>query len=115
MYKLAPLLVLLATACAPETSQSQSQSESAGPGNITYGGGDGSSCEKAVIVQGAKGEMDGVGSEYAWLKQHYPGSKSQGQSLTECQGKPADKLHVLTADGKEIEVYFDISQYFGKM
>jgi hypothetical protein len=108
--KLATLVLFTSTACASEGGQPPAT----GPSGITYGGGDGTSCEKAVIPQGVKREMDGVGAEYAWLKQHYPGAKPQGQSLTECQGKPADRITVATADGNTVEVFFDISGFFGK-
>jgi len=36
------------------------------------------------------------------------------QSLGECDGAPADELHVKTADGRRISLFFDISSFFGK-
>jgi len=36
------------------------------------------------------------------------------QSLGECDGAPADELHVKTADGRRIRLFYDISSFFGK-
>jgi len=36
------------------------------------------------------------------------------QSLTHNNKKPYDILKIETVEGKEVEVYFDISNFFGK-
>ena len=74
---------------------------------------DGSSYEKAIIINETH-ESSGVDAEYAWLKQKYPGYRSQGQALLFKNNKPFDLIHVLTADGNKIDVYFDISKFYGK-
>jgi hypothetical protein len=84
------------------------------PAGISFGGGNGLSCERRVIVQGTTNEMAGVSAEYAWLRAKYPGFKRGPQSLMKCDGKPADKLSIRTASGKALDVYFDISAFFGK-
>ncbi len=84
------------------------------PKTVTYAGGDGHDCAHRVIVQGASGELDGVSAEYDWLAQKSPGYKRKFQSLTKCDGKPADKVTVETASGDTVDVYFDISEFFGK-
>lgn len=68
---------------------------------------DGSSFEKAIVVPS-------VAAEYAWLREHYPGYKRKGQSLTFKDKKPYDILTVELADGTERKFYFDISSFFGK-
>jgi predicted RNA-binding protein associated with RNAse of E/G family len=45
----------------------------------------------------------------------YPGYKMVQQSLDYEKGKPYDILEIITADGKNKKVYFDISNFFGKM
>ena len=75
---------------------------------------DGSSYEKAIIIE-ATTDFQGVKDEYAWLRKNYPGSKTTKQALTMHDKKSFDVLSVVTADGKAIEVYFDISKSFGKM
>ena len=91
----------------PETPRQTSQ--------VTYAGGDGSSCETAILIHGASNEQDGVAAEYDWLKKKFPGFAMQRQSLIECGGHPADKMEFSTADGQARTVLFDINEYFGKM
>jgi len=74
---------------------------------------DGSSYEKAIIIN-ERSESKGVGAEYAWLRQNYPGYISKGQSLNFNEKKPYDIITILTAKGIEKKIYFDISKFFGK-
>ncbi len=67
--------------------------------------GEGLSCERRVKV-GA------VPEEYAWMKEHYPGAKMKMQSLSSCGDSPTDKLHITTADGRDLTLHFDISSFF---
>ena len=86
----------------------------AAPKSITYAGGDGHDCAHRVIIQGASGELDGVSAEYDWLAQKSSGYKRKFQSLTKCDGQPSDKVTIETASGDTVDVYFDISDFFGK-
>jgi len=74
---------------------------------------DGSSYEKAIVIEETS-ETKGVSAEYAWLKKNYPGYKVISQSLSQKDNKPYDILRIQTADGTKKEVYFDISNFFGK-
>lgn len=74
---------------------------------------DGSSYEKAIIIN-EEHERAGVDAEYAWIRKQYPGSHTNGQALMNHENKSFDLIHVSTADGKNIDVYFDISKFFGK-
>ena len=89
----------------------------AGGGNpgdqMMYGGGDGSNCAQSVVVH-ARSEFEGVRAEYQWLAAKYPGYHKEEQSLLQCNGHPADELRIRTAEGREIDVFFDISDYFGR-
>jgi hypothetical protein len=78
-------------------------------------GGDGSSCETAIATVGAQGKSDGVASEYAWIKSHYPGARLKQQSLVDCSGAVADKLAIVTADGTDVVLFLDISRVFGQL
>lgn len=80
---------------------------------IRYGGGDGASAARAVVITGASGDFDGVQAEYDWLAAHYPGYQMLGQGLLEIHGKPHDLL-TFRHQGKEHQVYFDISAFYGK-
>jgi predicted RNA-binding protein associated with RNAse of E/G family len=73
----------------------------------------GSSYENAVFIE-EKTEQVGVNAEYQWLNKNYPGYKMKGQSLNFHNDKPYDILHIVTADGLEKDIYFDISGFYGK-
>ena len=84
------------------------------PPGIQYGGGDGSSMEKAILVTGAKGQGDGVHAEYQWLKQHFPDYKLTTQSeIMSADGKSYDLMEISTAEGKKREIWFDITNFAG--
>ncbi|MES2062716.1 MAG: hypothetical protein V4456_12400 [Bacteroidota bacterium] len=74
---------------------------------------DGVSFQTAVVIQ-EKSEKTGIDAEYAWVKANYPGASSRGQSLIYHDKKPYDILKIKTADGKEQDLYFDISNFYGK-
>jgi hypothetical protein len=74
---------------------------------------DGSSYDKAIVIL-EKTEGKGEQAEYSWIRDKYPGSKPHNQSLNFHDKKSYDIIHITTADGKEVAVYFDISNFFGK-
>ncbi len=112
MKKLLTLLVLscLIFSCSTSkkaTNQAQTESTSIAAGQ------DGSSYEKAIVINKKK-SGEGIKAEYDWLKNNYPGYKLKSQSL-QTQGKKIyDVLTIITANGKKKEVYFDITNFFGK-
>ena len=57
-------------------------------------------------------KVAGIPEEYAWVKAHYPGATVGMQSLSRCGESPTDKLHITTADGRDVTVHFDISSFF---
>ena len=105
--------------CATSNEAKPAQPPPAGGGDLasqpmTYGTGDGTSCAQAVVIH-AKDEFSGVRAEYVWIAARYPGYEKKMQALTNCNGRPADEIGIRTADGQEVKVYFDISEYFGHM
>ena len=110
--------MLLATAALTSCSHSKKATSNSGT-TISSGNpsdnaaNDGSSYEKAIVIEETS-ETKGVSAEYAWLKKQYPGHKVISQSLSQKGGKPYDILRIETADGTKKEVYFDISNFFGK-
>jgi hypothetical protein len=81
---------------------------------IVFKGGDGNSLAQAVLIMGAEGETDGVAAEYAWLDQHYPGYIPGDQALVQ-QGDRLYDILTIRWKGKTLELYFDITTFFGKM
>jgi uncharacterized protein YcfL len=74
---------------------------------------DGSSFAKAIIID-EKSESKGVDAEYAWIKKHYSGYTINGQALKQYNNKPHDIISITTDDGKKVDLYFDISSFYGK-
>ncbi len=105
-------LALLLSFIHPARSADEKPKQNA-PAKATYEGGDGSSFEKAVLIKGAN-EQTGVHAEYEWLAKRHPGYKRGKQSLKRNSGRMFDVLSITTKDGKELDVYFDITEFFGK-
>ena len=82
--------------------------------NVEYAGGDGSDIGHAIVITGAKNEIDGVASEYRWLVAHTKDCKKQEQSLLSENGKDYDILTIRCPEGAR-SFYFDITDFFGKM
>lgn len=97
--KLFALALLGLSACSTTSSTTRSSPERVGP--------DGLSCATRVVVPS-------IPAEYEWVKRNYPGAKVEMQALGNCDGAPADELHVRTAQGQKLTLYFDISSFFGK-
>lgn len=95
-------LLLFITACASKKMVT-----------TTAASGDGSSFDKAVVINETH-ERQGVDAEYVWVAKTYPGAKTGSQELVTHNKKPYDILHITTTDGKTMPVYFDISNFFGK-
>lgn len=73
----------------------------------SFGDGDGYSFETAIVV-------DSISEEYEYIREQYPGCRMMMQSLMFEDGVPYDILHIKTAEGEEIDIYFNISNFFGK-
>ena len=103
------VLVALLSACSTTAPTSTPL-----PKAVSVGKEDGLSFATAIVIH-AKDERSGVDAEYAWIDANLPRFRHGGQSLIEQNGKPFDVIHVASANGEERDVYFDISEYFGKM
>jgi hypothetical protein len=74
---------------------------------------DGLSYATAIVVTETS-EGKGAHAEYDWIKNHYTKYTVKGQSLTFHDNKPFDVITIVFLDNKELPLYFDISNYFGK-
>ena len=75
---------------------------------------DGLSYETAIVIT-ESGEGKGVAAEYAWIRNHYTGYTIKKQALTSHNKKPFDVITLALSDGKDLPLYFDISNFFGKL
>ncbi len=74
---------------------------------------DGSSYEKAIVIN-EQHETQGIDAEYRWIHQKYPGAKVTKQTLNNYKCKAYDVLYISIDGNGEKQVYFDISNFFGK-
>lgn len=68
-------------------------------------------CDSLVPIE-AEDTSQGLARELAWLEREYPGARVVNQSLTDCDGMPADRV-VFAANGRTRVVLFDASSFFG--
>ena len=73
---------------------------------------------EAVIILGAKDEMEGVDAEYNWLEEKFGKQNIKweldDQELIDEGDKQWDILRIKFADGKIKEFWFDITDFYGK-
>ena len=74
---------------------------------------DGLSFATAIVIT-EKTSGAGIRAEYEWIKAHYTDYKIQGQSLNIKNDKPYDIITITLSNGKNLDLYFDISNFFGK-
>ena len=109
----AAVVVLSMTGSAlPVVWAGEPTSEASAKSGVVLTGGDGLSREKAVIVR-TKSHSGGIASEYGWVREHYPGAKVTLQALTMPIGaRQYDTLTIKTAEGRELKLWFDITEFF---
>jgi hypothetical protein len=87
---------------------------------ITFEGGSGETPETAVVIRGATGSFRGVAAEYSYLEKRF-GRRGVDwdlvqQSLVDgSDGKHFDLFTVSLKDKGQVEVYIDISEFFGRI
>jgi len=111
------LLPILICGCSPSSNTGQNSPDTEKPslpsGKVTILGGSGNSPDDPVIIQ-ANNSLVGVGAEYQWLRDKYPGHIRIEQKLLSYNGKPMDVVTIKTKEGEIKDIYFDISSFFGK-
>ncbi|HWZ03356.1 MAG TPA: hypothetical protein VNX40_07055 [Mucilaginibacter sp.] len=104
------LFVICALGISCSTSKKTVHSNSA---SVSSTENDGSSFDKAIVIQETH-ETPGIHAEYTWIRNKYPGSQTNSQALVYNKNKPYDIIHITTADNIKVDVYFDISNFYGK-
>ncbi len=79
---------------------------------IVLSPGDGKSFETAVLIK-EKSETRGVRAEYQWISDHYKSYTVEKQSLNDRNEKFFDVITISFVDGSEMEIYFDITNFYG--
>lgn len=109
-----PLILLLIYSCSSTNSTSKSDAGlSTTNASATTSERDGSSYEKAIKIK-ASNETNGVNAEYARIAKMYPGYRVKSQASGNKNGMQYDRISIITANGEEKVIYFDITNFYGK-
>jgi hypothetical protein len=73
----------------------------------------GGSVDNAIVLPGIQHETDGVGAEYAYIREHFPGCKPGTQALLSAKGRQYDSIELMGSNCVHA-VFFDITDWFGK-
>ncbi len=83
---------------------------------ITYTG-SGTSTDDPICIVGASGHIAAIAAEYTYLRQNYGTQGTdwtlQLQTLIELEHKMIDLTEIRLADGRILQLYFDITPYWG--
>ncbi len=80
---------------------------------LAYSGGDGSSCQQAVVIQGVTIRETGLLAQHVWLQQRYPGCRKNKDLLVNDSSRRFDQVELTTVDGKTSQVFFDVTDWWG--
>ena len=86
---------------------------------VTFKGGPGDTTETAVVISGAPNSMVGIDAEYYFLAKQFGRQnvdwRLKRQSVLNQKGKVFDRMDLEMKDGSKKTVFFDISEFFGKL
>lgn len=86
---------------------------------ITIKGGPGDTPETALVISGAPNSMLGISAEYHVLEKEFGRQnvdwKLKRQSVLRQKGKIYDRMEIELKDGSKKTVFFDITEFFGKL
>lgn len=85
---------------------------------IQYKGGNGTTKQEAVMILGAENEMEGVEAEYNWLEKKYGEENVEWeinlQELVDEGNKQYDILRIKLLNSEIKEVWFEITEFYGR-
>ena len=82
---------------------------------IQYKGGNGTSKQLSIVILGATNENEGVDAEYDYLDSKYGEYELVSQEFIGEAYRQYDVLKIIKpSDSQEEEVWFDISEFYGK-
>jgi hypothetical protein len=86
---------------------------------ISFKGGPGDSLETAVAISGAPNSGAGIAAEYYYLEEKFgrPNAdwKLHRQSVLHKNGRHYDRMDIELKNGSKKTVFFDITEFFGKL
>ena len=114
--KLLLIFLLLVIGCETGDKKPSVDNKPVAPSlkGVSFAGGDGSSIEKAVIIK-APDNFTGIRAEYQWIRKNHPDWQLEQQSVVNTGGTIYDKMDFQTPQGEPVSLYFDITDFYGKM
>ena len=86
---------------------------------ISFKGGPGDTPETAVVISGAPNSQVGIDAEYYYLMKKFGRPnvdwKLKRQSVLHVKGRDYDRMEIELKDGSKKDVFFDITEFFGKL
>jgi hypothetical protein len=80
---------------------------------IKISGGDGTTKEQAIIINAPSDKL-GVDAEYKYLDKNYPGWEFDQQTLILDEDRQYDIMAIVLPDGSKKEIWFNITDFYGK-
>jgi hypothetical protein len=81
---------------------------------VSLSGGDGSTFAKAIVVK-APTDHAGVNAQHDYIAKHFGKWRTIGVKSVEHNKRLFDIMTFTTANGKKHTLYFDITDYYGKL
>ena len=85
--------------------------------DIRFEGGSGDSREDAIVIKNAENHRAGVVAEYLYLQERFGARDFHWRLVSQALlkgDKPVDRLSIELTDGTIKDIYFDVSEFFGK-
>jgi hypothetical protein len=109
-----PLILMLLLICAANQGFCSEKGESPGKSPSPKISGSGASADDPIVIKGASGSSEGIRMEYTILARKFPKCSRVSQRLIRHKDRPMDVIRIRLANGTERDVFFDISDFFGK-
>ena len=85
---------------------------------ITYQGGSGLETKDAIIIKGAKDELEGIEGEYIWFEEKFGEQDVMcelvDQEFIDAGDIKYDILKIKFPNGEVKEIWFDITDFYGR-
>ena len=108
------VLTRTAIATGPDPASDYDSVHDREKAQATFSGGSGLSIKDAVVIT-ATNEVTGYRAAYIWLRQHYPDSHlgDEGSDYDDT-GRFWNEEKIVTADGKSVTVFFEVTSFYGQ-
>ena len=90
------------------------QCHAQGAADPRFSGGDGSTCERAVVLN-VDGSLEAVRAETAWLHAKHGGGRKSAQALTRAASKWYDIVDWEMLNGNTVTICFDITRAYEEL